>query len=170
VGYVDTLRKIMKEDFSGASTAEKDRASRDVIEVCSYACAALALQPLPGLEQAFLPIQVGMVLAFAHVHGQELTKKRASEILMDLAAITGVSLLGRQALLTFAKFALPGIAGMLGAPYVFSVTWGTGFAALHYLRSGGRADADKIRKIFEAEKARGKDGFRPERAEPDDHR
>lgn len=164
MGYTDTLRRIMKEDFSKATTAEKDRAARDVIEICSYACAALTLQPLPGLEQAILPIQAGMVLAIAHIHGQELTKKRASEILMDLAAITGVSLIGRQALLTVAKFALPGIAGMLGAPYVFSVTWGTGFAALHYLRSGGRADADKIRKIFEAERARGKDGYRPDRA------
>lgn len=171
VGYRDTLSRIMSSDFTGASSKEKETASRDVIELCSYACAGLALQPIPGLEQAILPLQVGMVLAIAHIHGQELGKKKASAILFDLAAITGVSVIGRQALLTVAKFALPFVGGLLGAPYVFSVTWGTGYAALHYLRSGGKADSARIRKIFEEERSRGKEQYRPERAEkaaPDD--
>lgn len=165
MSYRDTLSRIMSSDFTKATVEEKQRASRDVIEMCAYACAGLALQPLPGLEQAILPIQCGMVLAIAHIHGRELNRKRAAEVLMDLAAITGVSLIGRQALLTLAKFALPVLGGMLGAPYVFSVTWGTGYAALHYLGAGGRADADKIRRIFEEERDRGKKRYQPDRAE-----
>lgn len=164
MSYRETLKKIGRADFTKASSAERERAARDVIELSSYACAALALQPMPGLEQAILPIQIGMVLTIAHVYGKKLSKKRASEILFDVAAITGVSIIGRQALLTFAKMALPFVSGVLGAPYVFSVTWGTGFAALHYLSQGGRPDKAKIRKIFEAERARGKKSYSPTKA------
>lgn len=164
MGYRDTLAKIGREDFTKASSAERERAARDVIEICAYACAALALQPMPGLEQAILPIQVAMVLTVAHIYGQKLSKKRASEILFDLAAITGVSIIGRQALLTFAKMALPFVSGILGAPYVFSVTWATGYAAIHYLSKGGRPDKSKIREIFEAERARGKKKYSPKQA------
>ena len=164
MGYRDTVQRIMSSDFSGATTEEKSQAAKDVIEICSYACAGLALQPFHGLEQAILPIQCGMVLAVAHIFGQELSRKRATEILLDLAAITGVSVIGRQALLTVAKFALPFLGGVLSAPYVFSVTWGTGYAAIHYLRAGGKPDADKIRDIFRREKERGKKSFRPARA------
>lgn len=165
MSYRETLAKIGREDFSKATAAERERAARDVIELSSYACAALALQPMPGLEQAILPVQVGMVLTIAHVYGKKLSKKHASEVLFDVAAITGVSLLGRQALLTFAKVALPFVSGVLGAPYVFSVTWGTGYAALHYLSRGGRPDKAKIRAIFEAERARGKKSYSPGKAE-----
>lgn len=164
MGYRDTLAKIGREDFSHATPADRERAAKDVIELSSYACAALALQPMPGLEQAILPIQVGMVLTIAHIYGKKLSKKKAGEVLMDVAAITGVSLIGRQALLTVAKFALPFVSGVLGAPYVFSVTWGTGFAALHYLSSGGRPDKAKIKSIFEAERQRGKASYSPRKA------
>lgn len=164
MGYRDTIRKIMKADFTSADREARERAVRDVIEMTSYACAALALQPMPGLEQAILPLQVGMVLAIAHIHGKELTKKRASEVLFDVAAITGVSVIGRQALLSFAKVALPFVSGILGAPYVFSVTWGTGYAAHHYLSAPGRPDRDKIRDVFEKARARGKASYQPSRA------
>src|SRR5208282_1785240 len=105
------------------------------------ACAGLVLQPIPGLETAVLPIQGGMVLALAHVYGQEISKKRAHEILLDLAKITGVSIVGRAALRTAIKVLLPGIGGVVAAPFTFSTTWGTGYAAIHYLKSGGKPDA-----------------------------
>lgn len=156
MGYRDSINKVLKSDFSKASAKERDEAAADVIMVCSFACAGLQVQPIPGLEQAILPVQIGMVLAIAHIFGEELSRKRATEILMDLAAITGVSIVGRQVLLSAAKFLLPGLGGILSGPYVFSVTWGTGHAAIHYLRSGGRADKDAIKKIFEQEKERSK--------------
>jgi len=157
MGYLDTLDKVLTSNFQDATAEEKDRAAKDVIEICSFACAGLVLQPIPGLETAVLPIQAGMVLALAHVFGEEISKKRAHEIVMDLAAITGVSIVGRAALRTAIKLLLPGIGGVVAAPFTFSATWGTGYAAIHYLKSvksGAKPDAAKIREIFEAEKKR----------------
>lgn len=164
LSYRETLQRVMSADFSNVNDQVRDAAAKDVIEMCSLACAGLVLQPIPGLEQAVLPIQIGMVLAIAHIYGHSLNRKRAREIVMDLAAITGVSIIGRQALVTVAKFALPFVGGFLGAPYTFSVTWATGYAAIHYLRSGGRPDADKIRDIFEQERKRSKTHYSESKA------
>jgi uncharacterized protein (DUF697 family) len=164
VGYLDSIQKVLTQDFTKATTEEKDTASKHVIELCSLACAGLVLQPIPGLEQAVLPIQAGMVLALAHIFGQEIDKKRATDVVLDLAAITGVSIIGRQVLMTAAKLLLPFVGGILTAPYVFSVTWGTGYAAIHYLRSGGKPDASKIREIFKREKERSATSYSEDKA------
>lgn len=164
MGYMDSVQKVLKSDFTKASPEERDRAARDIIGLCSFACAGLVLQPIPGLEQGVIPIQMGMVLAVAHIHGEELSRKRASEILMDLAAITGVSIVGRQVLTSVAKVFLPGLGGLIAAPTTFSVTWATGHAAIHYLRAGGRVDKASIRKIFEEERERAKSQYSEDKA------
>ncbi|MBI3891292.1 MAG: DUF697 domain-containing protein [Candidatus Wallbacteria bacterium] len=164
MSYLETVQKVMKSDLASSSIAERDKAARDVIGICSFACAGLALQPIPGLEQAILPIQAGMIVALAHIYGQEVSKKRGSEIVLDLAAITGANVVSRAVLLTVAKVIFPVVGGLVGAPYVFSVTWATGYAAIHYLRSGGRPDKEEIRKIFEEEKAKSKAEYSEEKA------
>lgn len=164
MGYIDSLQKVLKADFTQVTSEERDTASRDVIDVCAFACAGLVLQPIPGLEQGVVPVQIGMVLALAHVHGEELSRKRATEILMDLAAITGVSIVGRQVLTSVAKVLLPGLGGLIAAPTTFSVTWATGHAAMHYLRAGGRVDKASIRKIFEEERERAKAQYSEDKA------
>jgi uncharacterized protein (DUF697 family) len=161
---MDSVQKVLKADFTRATQAERDTATRDIIVVCSFACAGLVLQPIPTLEQAVLPVQIGMVLAIAHIHGEDLSRKRATEILMDIAAITGVSIVGRQVLSTVAKVLLPGLGGLLAAPATFSVTWATGHAAMHYLRAGGRVDRDRIRKIFEEERERARTHYSEDKA------
>jgi uncharacterized protein (DUF697 family) len=154
MGYRDTLNRIVKSDFSKATAEEKDEAAKNVIQISSLACAGLVLQPIPGLEQAVLPIQAGMVVALAHVYGEEMGNKRATAVVLDLAAITGVSIVSRQVLTTVAKIFLPVVGGVITAPYTFSVTWGTGYAAIHYFRTGGKPDRAKIKEIFERERKR----------------
>ena len=164
MGYLDTVDRVVHSDFSGASDEEKDRAAKDVIEICSFACAGLVLQPIPGLETAVVPIQAGMVVALAHVYGEEISRKRATAIVMDLAKITGVSIVGRAIARTAIKLLLPGIGGVITAPYTFSATYGTGHAAIHYLKSGGKPDASKIRKIFEDEKKKSEGKYSEKKA------
>lgn len=164
MGYVDSVQKVLKADFTKCSSQEREVAARDIIVICSFACAGLVLQPIPGLEQGVIPVQIMMVLAIAHIHGEDLSRKRATEILMDIAAITGVSIVGRQVLSTMAKILLPGLGGLIAAPSAFSVTWATGHAAIHYLRAGGRVDKDSIRKVFEEERARAKDHYSEDKA------
>ena len=155
MGFRDTVDKILHRDFGEATADERQSASRDVIMACSLASAGLVLQPLPALEHGVVAVQIGMVVALAHIHNKQLDRKKAREVLMDLGAATGVNLLGRQAATTLAKVLLPGIGGALAAPSAFAITWATGHAAMHYFSSGGRLDRERLRAIFEEEKRRG---------------
>jgi uncharacterized protein (DUF697 family) len=156
VGFRETVDRIRKSDFGQASTEQRDKSSKEVITVCSLASGGLVLQPIPALEQGVILVQVGMVIALAHIHNEQLDRKRAKEVLMDLGAVTGVNLLGRQAATTIAKVLLPGIGGVLAAPSAFAITWATGHAAQHYFASGGKLDKEKLKAIFEQEKKRGR--------------
>ncbi|MCA9625521.1 MAG: DUF697 domain-containing protein [Myxococcales bacterium] len=170
MGFRSTVDRILDQRFDDASPAERDAAARKVVTACALASAGLTLQPLPGLEQGVVVVQVGMVVALSHVHGEQLSRKRAKEVLMDLGAITGVNILGRQAATTLAKVVLPGIGGVLAAPSAFAITWATGHVAHHYFESGGKPDRNKLRAIFEAEKRRSKqhyDAGDAERARPE---
>lgn len=164
MGYMDSMRKIREADYSKCSDSERDQVARDVVDICAFACAGLVLQPIPGLEQSVLPIQIMMILTIAHIYGKEINRKKAHEILMDLARITGASLITRQVLTSVAKFVLPGLGGILAAPATFSLTWATGYASIYYLRSGGKVDEERIRKIFEEEKSRSKSFYSDDRA------
>lgn len=77
MGYLGSVRNVLTKDFSRASDAEKEETVRHVIEVCSFACAGLVLQPVPLLEQAILPIQAGMVVGIAHVYGEPRRRSAA---------------------------------------------------------------------------------------------
>lgn len=154
MGFRATLDRVLAKSFDDATADEREAASRRVIVACSLACAGLVLQPIPGLEQGVVVVQVGMVGALAHIHGEQLSRKRAKEILLDLGAITGVNILGRQAVTTLAKFVLPGLGGALAAPSAFAIAWATGHVAQHYFLSGGKLDRAKLKAIFEAEKRR----------------
>jgi uncharacterized protein (DUF697 family) len=152
MGFRSTLDRILAKSYVDASPQERERAAERVILASALASAGLVLQPIPGLEHGVVVVQIGMVVALAHVHGERLSNKRAKEVLMDLGAVCGVNLLGRQAATTLAKVVLPGLGGALAAPSAFAVAWATGHAADHYFRSGGKLDRDKLKAIFEAEK------------------
>src|SRR5579862_6458220 len=107
MGYWDSIEKIRKADYRNCTDQERERISLDVVKICSFACAGLVLQPLPGLEQTVLPLQCMMVLTVAHVFGQELSRKKAMEILMDIARITGASIISRQVIATVSKMLFP---------------------------------------------------------------
>jgi len=122
VGYRETLDRILHNNFKDADTEQRESSAKDVITVCSLASGGLVLQPIPGLEQAVIPVQIAMVVGIAHIFGEELSRKRAREILLDIGAVTGVNMLGRQALTTLAKVVLPGLGGALAAPSAFGPT------------------------------------------------
>ena len=159
MSFRETLDRLLARDFSGATQQEREESAKQLIMVCSLAASGLVLQPVPGLETAAIPIQIAMVGGIAKIFGEELSRKRVKEIVMDIGAITGVNVAGRQALTTLAKLALPGLGGMLAAPTMFAVCYGTGHAAIHYFKSGGKPDRQRIKEIFEREKRRAKDKY-----------
>ena len=156
LGYRDTVDRVLRKNFEDATIEQREDAARDLILTCALATAGLTLQPIPGLEHAAIPVQVGMVAGLAHVFGDKLSRKNAREVLLDLGATTGVNLLGRQALTTVGKIVFPGIAGVLAAPSMFALTWGTGHTATHYFRAGRQVDRATLKAIFERERRRSK--------------
>jgi uncharacterized protein (DUF697 family) len=164
VGLIDTIERITRGDFEGKTKAEREGAAREVILASSFATAGLVLQPIPGLEHGAIPLQIAMVVGLSRVFGEELSRKRAKEVVLDIAAATGVNVVGRQALTTLAKIALPGLGGVLAAPAAFAVTYATGHAAVHYFSKGGKVDRDQLKAIFDRERKRARQHYSDERA------
>src|SRR5690348_4905561 len=110
MSWLDTLEQIQSRDFSDASQDERDKACRDVINMSSYGCAAVAVVPLPFSDAVLmLPLQTAMVVTIGHVQGRKITKADATTLIGEFAALAGVSFLARQGI----KALLPVFGAML---------------------------------------------------------
>ena len=97
MSWLDTLEQIRNRDFTKASQAEREKVSRDVINMCSYGAAVVAVSPLPFSDALLmLPIQTAMVATIGHVHGRRLTEADSKDLLLELGAVAGASFLARQ--------------------------------------------------------------------------
>ena len=76
-----------------------------------------------------------MVVAVGRVFGRELTLAQAKDIVLELAAVCGMGLLAQKGFATITKILLPGLGGVLAAPYAFAVTYGMGHAAMTYFEN-----------------------------------
>ena len=47
MSWLDTLDDIRKKDFTKSTMAKRDEAARDVVNMASYACAVVAVSPIP---------------------------------------------------------------------------------------------------------------------------
>lgn len=164
MGYKDSLQEILTKDFSEADEETRQKTAEDLIDVCSIACAALALQPIPLLELAIMPVQAGMVVGLGHIYGHSITRKRATEIITEIAGAVGLTIVARQTMLILSKLILPGLGGFVEAPYIFGVTRGMGKAAIHYFQ---HADLDlaQISNIFKRAQKEGETSFDASRVE-----
>jgi uncharacterized protein (DUF697 family) len=162
--YVKSLQQVLIKDFSKADDKTRRKAAENLIDVCSIACAALAIQPIPTLELAVMPIQAGMVTGLGHIYGHEITRERAAEIITEIAGTVGLSIVAKQTLVTVSKFLLPGLAGVLSAPYVFGVTRGIGKTAIYYFQHTN-LDVSKLTNIFNRAKQEGEANYDPRQVE-----
>jgi uncharacterized protein (DUF697 family) len=159
-----SLQQVLIKDFSKADETTRQKATENLIDVCSIACAALTLQPIPMLELAIMPIQAGMVLGIGHIYGHDITRERATEIVTEIAGAVGLSIVARQTLVTLSKFLLPIVAGLISAPYVFGVTRGMGKAAVYYFQHTD-LDMSKLISIFNRAKQEGEANYDPRKVE-----
>jgi uncharacterized protein (DUF697 family) len=164
MGYMKYLQQVLLKDYSNADDATRAKAAENLIDVCSIACAALAIQPIPTLELAIMPVQAGMVIGIGHIYGHDITRERATEIITEIAGAVGISLVARQTLVTISKFLAPVVAGLISAPYVFGVTRGMGKAAIYYFRHTD-LDMTQIKNIFNRAKQEAETHFDPRKVE-----
>lgn len=155
-------KDILNRSFS---TDERSGAAMELIEKCGYAAAALTVVPLPGSELiAVMPIHVGMVVGIGHIYGHQLTKQSATDIVLRIGTTAGLSLVGSRIATTAAKILLPGLGGLLAAPFMFASTFAIGMAARAYFEAGGQLSAEEMKAVYERAAKEAKENFDPSRA------
>ena len=146
-----------------------DPAVATLVERTGYAAAALTLLPIPGSEViGVMPLHVGMVLGIGQHHDRTLTRESATELLLQIGTTVGLSLVGSRLATTAAKIVLPGLGGLVAAPFMFASTLGLGAVADAWFRSGGRLSEAEMRDIFTSAKGEAKRAYRADRARDDD--
>lgn len=159
MSWLDTLEDIRKKDFSKAPQAERDKAARDVVNMASYACAVVAVSPVPFSDAVLmLPVQSAMVMTVGHVYGRKVTQADAKDLILELGATAGVGMLARQGI----KALLPVVGALLTVPAAFAMNWAIGRVAMEYFKTPGMT-RDQLKKVYESAKDEGSKLFSRER-------
>ena len=134
-----------------------------LVETCGYATAALTILPIPGSEiLGVMPLHVGMVIGIANHYDRTLTRETATELILQIGATVGASLVGSRIATTAAKFVLPGLGGIIAAPFMYASTLGIGAVADAWFRSDGSMSRDRMREIYEQSTRQAKQTYQPE--------
>jgi uncharacterized protein (DUF697 family) len=158
MSWLDTLDNIRTRDFSQASEQERDKAARDVINLCSYAAAVVAISPIPFSDVVLMvPIQTGMVVTVGHIYGRRVDKASAKELILELGATAGVGFLARQGI----KAILPVFGAILTVVPAFAFNWAIGRVAMEYFKNPG-ATQEQLKEVFRRAKAEGSSAFSKE--------
>jgi uncharacterized protein (DUF697 family) len=143
--YADTIGRVMSGSFESASDEERARAVRELIQVCSIAAGAVAVQPVPLLDIALLaPIQIGMVQGIGRIHGQKLDRKSVLEILSTF----GASLVSQSVIMAAAKL-VPFFGWAAALSMAYALTYAIGEVSDHYFKTGRGVSPDTLKDMFE---------------------
>lgn len=156
---------MIQEWLFGDPNDPRDVRCRRLVERCGYAAAALTILPIPGSEVVgVMPLHVGMVAGIAHEHGVELARESATDLVMKIGATVGLSLVGSKIAITAGKLVLPGLGGLIAAPFMFASTLAIGAVARAYFESGGKLGELEMKRVYEETVAMAKSAFDPRKA------
>ncbi|MFT3842013.1 MAG: DUF697 domain-containing protein [Myxococcaceae bacterium] len=137
MSWMDSLNAAVKDaGKKGKLSAEQTESiAQDLVTMSSFGAAAVTLVPIPFSDfVAVTAVQASMVTAIGRIHGRELTLEESKHLVLELASVCGAGLVAQKGFATLTKFLLPGLGGVLAAPWAFAVTWGMGNVAMHYFR------------------------------------
>ncbi|MEA5469500.1 SHOCT domain-containing protein [Spirulina sp. 06S082] len=141
-----------------------DSSLNSLIEKYSYAAAALTIIPIPGSEIiAVIPLHVGMVISIARAKGVDVTRESALNLVLQISATVGISLVGSRIATTAAKIILPGFGGLISAPFMFASTIALGNVAKAYFETEGNIDQDTMKDLYKNMVKKAKKDFNPDR-------
>jgi len=112
---------------------------------------------------AVMPIQLGMVIRIGQLHGVELSRDSAAELVAKIGAAVGLSVLGTRVVTTAVKLVLPGAGAVVSAPFIYASTVGIGAVVRAYFERGGDLSKGEIRSLYQESLTRGKREFDPRR-------
>lgn len=155
MSWMDSLGSAAKPG-KNLEPQERRKISKDLVTMSSFGSAAATLVPIPGSDFfAVTAVQASMVVAVGRVYGRELTMTQAKDIVLELAAVCGLGLLAQKGFATITKILLPGLGGVLAAPYAFAVTYGMGNAGMTYFENKDFTK-ETIKRVYEEAVAEGK--------------
>lgn len=155
MSWLDTLESIRKKDFAKVPEKKRDEAARDVINMGSYACAVIAVSPVPFSDAVLmLPVQSAMVITIGHIYGRKLTEADAKSLVLELGATAGLGMLARQGI----KAILPLFGALMTVPAAFAMNWAIGRVAMEYFKNPGMP-SEQLKKVYESAKEEGKGLF-----------
>jgi uncharacterized protein (DUF697 family) len=158
---------VLESILGGATPRDRDVAQ--LVERCGYATAALTALPIPGAELVgVMPIHVGMVVGIGQAYGQQLTRRAAMDLLVQIGGTVGLSLVGSKIASTAGKILLPGLGGLIAAPMVFATTVAIGAVAKTYFANDGEVSEEELRQVYERVKDRAKGAFDPSKTRSED--
>lgn len=144
---------------------EQEQAASRLIETCGYAAGAATLVPLPGTELiAVTSIHVGMVVGLSQIYGTDMSRESALELLTRIGTTVGASVVTTRVATTFAKIALPGLGGFVGAPLMFATTLALGAVARTFLANPGEMSAQEMKDLYKQTMKSAKSAYDPSRA------
>jgi len=161
---VEPQRRPPRTCGSLARMSDREARIDTLVERCGYAAAALTLIPIPGTEiVGVTSVHVGMVVKIGSEHGRELSREDALELIKQIGTTVGVSLVGSALATTAGKILLPGLGGLIAAPFAFAATLGIGHVARLYFERGELSRAE-MKRAYDDAAEHAKTIFDPSRA------
>ncbi len=160
---------MIQDWLFGEASDPRDVRCRRLVERCGYGAAALTILPIPGSEIiGVMPLHVGMVVGIAHEHGVQLTRESATDLVLKIGGTVGLSLVGSKIAVTAGKLILPGLGGLIAAPFMFASTLAIGAVARAYFESEGQLSDTEIKRVYERTVEKAKSVFDPRKARSDE--
>jgi uncharacterized protein (DUF697 family) len=162
---MDSLNAAVKDAGKKGklSPEQTESIAEDLVTMSSFGAAAVTLVPIPFSDfVAVTAVQASMVTAVGRIYGRELTLEESKHLVLELASVCGAGLVAQKGFATLTKFLLPGLGGVLAAPWAFAVTWGMGHVAMHYFRHR-EITREVLKGVFDKAYANAKSAFTKEK-------
>ncbi len=144
-GHLETIKRVLDGNYENATDAEKQRAIKELVQVCSVAAGAMTVQPFPFLDTALIaPVQIGMVQGIGKIYGYSLDRKSILEMLSTF----GASIVAQNVIMAAAKF-IPFFGWVVTISMAYALTWAIGEASSRYFASGRTLAEAELKSIFE---------------------
>ncbi len=132
----------------GGDETEPEARARKLTETAGYAAAALTLIPIPLTEGLVMPIHVGLVVAIGEIYGHQVSKSSGGDLVLRIGTTVGASFVTRQLATTVAKTLLPGLGGLIMAPFMYASTVAIGAVAESYFKNECDLSSDDIKDVY----------------------
>jgi uncharacterized protein (DUF697 family) len=139
---------------------DKDEKVDKIINIYSWICATIAIQPIPFADLFILsPIQIIMGEKIGKIRGYSLLNNSPSNILKEITGALGLGILAQQIAIGAYKTIIPFYGAVTTIPMVYGLTYGIGQVMDYYIltkMSNSIPNKEEMKKIYKQSEKEGK--------------